>query len=155
MFNNKSDPLSPIYSSHGTVLYRPHMRSDGIGWHVGYDLLCLETKYLCPGTSLRRGTRWRSSLRHCATSRKVAGSIPNGVILPSGRTMALGSTQSLTEMSTRNIFWDKDGWCVGLTTLTLSCADCLKIWKPQPPGTLRACPGLQWDCFTFLRFTIW
>jgi len=29
-----------------------------------------------------RGTRWRSWLRHCATSRKVAGSIPDGVILP-------------------------------------------------------------------------
>ena len=26
------------------------------------------------------GTRWRSSLRHCATSRKVAGSISDGVI---------------------------------------------------------------------------
>jgi hypothetical protein len=26
-----------------------------------------------------RGTRWRSWLRYCATSRKVAGSIPNGV----------------------------------------------------------------------------
>jgi len=26
------------------------------------------------------GTRWYSWLRHCATSRKVAGSIPNGVI---------------------------------------------------------------------------
>jgi hypothetical protein len=47
--------------------------------------------------------------RHCATNRKVAGSIPNGVIgifhwhNPSGRTVALGSTQPLTEMSTRNI----------------------------------------------------
>ena len=44
-------------------------------------------------------------------SRKVAGSIPDGVIdifhrhNPSGLTMALGSTQSLTEMSTKNIFW--------------------------------------------------
>jgi len=43
---------------------------------------------------------------HCATNRKVAGSIPDGVneILywynPSGRTMVLGSTQPLTEMST-------------------------------------------------------
>ena len=43
-------------------------------------------------------TRWRSWLRHCATSRKVAGSIPDNVIgifhwhNPSGRTMALGST---------------------------------------------------------------
>jgi len=26
------------------------------------------------------GTRWRSWLRHCATIRKVAGSIPDGVI---------------------------------------------------------------------------
>ena len=42
---------------------------------------------------------------HCATSRKVAGSIPDGAIgiFPSGRTMALRSTQPLTEMSTRNI----------------------------------------------------
>jgi hypothetical protein len=24
------------------------------------------------------GTRWRNWMRHCATSRKVAGSIPNG-----------------------------------------------------------------------------
>jgi hypothetical protein len=43
--------------------------------------------------------------RHCDTNRKVASSIPNGVIgifychNPSGRTMALGSTQPLTEMS--------------------------------------------------------
>jgi len=43
----------------------------------------------------------------------------------------------------------KGGWCVGLTTLPSSCADCLEIWKPQPPGTLRACPDLYWDCFTF------
>jgi hypothetical protein len=27
-----------------------------------------------------RGTRWRSCLRHCATSLKVAGSVPDGVI---------------------------------------------------------------------------
>jgi len=36
----------------------------------------------------------------------------------------------------------KGGQCVGLTTLPPSCADCLEIWEPQPPGTLRACPGL-------------
>jgi hypothetical protein len=50
-------------------------------------------------------------LRYCATNRKVAGSIPDGVIgifhrhIPSDRTMALGSTQHLTEMSTRSISW--------------------------------------------------
>jgi hypothetical protein len=63
--------------------------------------------------------------------------------------MALGSTQPPTGMSTRNISWGKGGRCVGLTTLPLSCADCLKIWEPQPPGTLRACQGLKLDCFTF------
>jgi hypothetical protein len=56
--------------------------------------------------------------------------------------MALGSTQSLTEMSTRNVSWGKGGRCVGLITLPLSCADCLEIWEPHPPGTLRACPGM-------------
>jgi len=93
------------------------------------------------------GTLWRSLLRHCATSRKVAGSIPDGVIgsfqwhNPSGRTMALGSTQPLTEMSTKNISWGKGDRCVGLT-LPPSCGDCLDIWEPQPPGTRRASPGL-------------
>jgi len=54
---------------------------------------------------------WRSWLRHRDTSRKVAGSIPDGVtgVLqgynPSGRTMALGSTQPLIVMGTRNISW--------------------------------------------------
>jgi hypothetical protein len=36
----------------------------------------------------------------------------------------------------------KGGRCVGLITLLLSCADCLKIWESQPPGYLRACPGI-------------
>jgi len=48
---------------------------------------------------------------YCATSRKVASSIPDGIIgiflwhNPSSRTMALGSTELLSEMNTRNIFW--------------------------------------------------
>ena len=56
-------------------------------------------------------TRGHSWLRQCATSRKVAGSIPDGVIgifhrhNPSGRTTALGLIQPITEMSTRNISW--------------------------------------------------
>ena len=57
------------------------------------------------------GARGGSWLRHCATSRKVAGSIPAGVTgifhlhNSSGRTMVLGLTQPLTEMSTKNISW--------------------------------------------------
>jgi hypothetical protein len=70
---------------------------------------------------------------------------------PSGCTVALGSTQPLTEMSTRSISWGgKGGRYVGLTILPPSCANCLQIWETQPPATLRACPGLQLDCFTFL-----
>jgi hypothetical protein len=48
-------------------------------------------------------------LRYRATNRKVAGSIPESVIEifhshnPCDRTMALGSTQPLTEMITRSI----------------------------------------------------
>jgi len=36
----------------------------------------------------------------------------------------------------------KDGRCVGLTTLPPSCDESFEIWEPQPPGTLRTCPGL-------------
>jgi hypothetical protein len=36
----------------------------------------------------------------------------------------------------------KGGRCIGLTTLPPYCAECLEIWKPQPPGTLRDSPGL-------------
>ena len=69
---------------------------------------------------------------------------------PSGHTVALRLTQSLTEMNIRNISWGAVGIrCVGLKTLPPSRADCLEIWEPQPPGTLRACPGLWWDCFNF------
>jgi len=71
-----------------------------------------------------RGMRWRSWFRHCATRRKVAGSIPDDWHNPSGRTTALGLTQPLTVMSTRNIYWGgKGGRCVGPL-----CAECLEIW---------------------------
>jgi hypothetical protein len=73
---------------------------------------------------------------------------------PSGRTMALGSTQPLTEISARNISWErgKGRRCVGLTNLPLSYADCLEIWGPQPPENLRACPDLYRDCITFTTY---
>ena len=57
------------------------------------------------------GTAVAQRLRCWATNRKVAGSIPDGVsgffidINTSDRTMALGSTQPLTEMSTMSISW--------------------------------------------------
>jgi hypothetical protein len=54
------------------------------------------------------GTRLHNWLRHYVTSWKIAGSSPDDVDFfnlpnPSSSTMALGSTQPLTEMSTRNL----------------------------------------------------
>jgi len=101
-------------------------------------------------------TRWRSWFRHCATDWEVVGFIPSGVIgifhwrSPFDLTVALGSSQPLTEMSTIIFSGSKGSRCVGLTTLPPSCADCLEIWEPQPPGTLRACPGLYRECCAVL-----
>jgi hypothetical protein len=96
----------------------------------------------------------RSWLMHCATSRKVAGSNSDDVIgilrwhNPSDRTIALGSTHSVTEMSSRNISCGVKGCrCVGVTALPPSCADCLKIWDPASPFWNPE--GLHRDCFTF------
>jgi hypothetical protein len=64
--------------------------------------------------------------------------------------MALGSTQPLTEMSTRCISWDKGGRYVRLTTLPPSCV----VMKSgnfnflEPSGSLQACNG------TALPFTV-
>ena len=90
--------------------YSPTSRYKTLYVTLGTSLssrLTTEVSYLYPAVSFW-GARIR--LRHCATSRKVAGSITDGVIgiffhwyNPSDRTMVLGSTQPLTEMSTRNI----------------------------------------------------
>ena len=75
------------------------------------------------------------------------------LIRPAGCTVALGSTQPVTEMSTRNVYLGGEGGrCVGmrgLTALPPSWADCLEIWEPQRPGSLEACPGLYRGSFTF------
>jgi len=61
--------------------------------------------------SVNRNRGYMYMYRHCATSRKVAGSILDCVIWffhwhnPSGRTTTLGLTQPLREMSTRNVSW--------------------------------------------------
>ena len=85
-----------------------------------------------------RGRLWCSWFRHCATSRKVAGSIPDGVIILPIRT-------GVDSASNRNKYQEyflsgKGGLFVRLTTLPPT--DCLEIWEPQTPGILRACPGL-------------
>jgi hypothetical protein len=62
-----------------------------------------------------------------ATSRKVGDSIPHEIIgffnspNPSSRTMALSSTQPLTEMSTRNLLWGKGRPARKADNLTAIC----------------------------------
>ena len=90
--------------------------------NFNHSILNLTTVYCITGTQV---AQW---LRRCATNRKDAGSIPDGVTgifhwpNPSDRTMVLGSNQPLTEMSTRNISWGKNGRCVRLTILPQSWA---------------------------------
>jgi len=65
--------------------------------------------------------------------------------------MALGLTQSPTEISTRNISWGvKAAGGVGLTTLPPSCVECLEIWEPQPPGTLGLSRPIMGLLYLFL-----
>jgi hypothetical protein len=59
---------------------------------------------------------------------------------PSSRTMALGSTQSLTEMSTRNLPGGKSGRCVGLTTLPPSMS---RMSENEGASTSRNPKGLH------------
>jgi len=92
-----------------------------------------------------RGTQWRSWARHCATSRKVAGSIPDGV-----RPHCSAGVESA---SNRNEYQEyfllgvggECGRYLGLTTLPFSCAYLHEICDHHPPGTLSA-----WDCFTLM-----
>jgi hypothetical protein len=84
-------------------LHQSESRTDKLDTCSNYFCVCV---YVYPnGFS---GTRYRSWLSY-ATSWEVAGSIPDEVIAffnwpnPSSRTVALGSTQLLTEMNTRNL----------------------------------------------------
>ena len=77
--------------SYRTMGFQDGSGPNGIEWN-GYGPLAdqLQTKHTnsfnCTiafkfyMTKKTGGPRWRSWLRHCATSQKVAGSIPDGVI---------------------------------------------------------------------------
>ena len=66
-----------------------------------------------------------AQLRHCATSRKAPGSIPDYVIWifhwHYGRGVDLPSNRNEYQ---EYYWWGKSGQCLGLTTLPPSCADC-------------------------------
>jgi len=71
--------------------------------------------------------------------------------------MALGSTQSLTEMSTRNISWgSRGGRCARLTTLYLHVPTVLKFKSLnllEPLGPVQACTGFA-STLNLIRFKI-
>jgi hypothetical protein len=61
---------------------------------------------------------------------------------PSGHTMTLGSTQSLTEMSKRDISWDKGGRCLGLAAFICRLSwnlGALASWNHQDSFTSTIC----------------
>ena len=73
---------------------------------------------------------------------------------PSGRNMALRSTQPLTEMSTRGISWRvKAAGVWGWQHYHLHVRTVYKFWKPQTCTALTACPRIYRNCCT-LTFTI-
>jgi hypothetical protein len=93
---------------------------------------------------------------HYATSRKVTDSIPDEAIgffngpNPSSRTMAPGSTQPLTEMSTRNLPGGKGRSARKADNLTSICESiALKIWEPRRFTILWASTACYRDSFMF------
>jgi hypothetical protein len=96
---------------------------------------------------------WHGWLRHCATNRKVASSIPEGITgifrwhNPSGRTMTLESTHPLTEMSTKYIHRGKGGRCKEMTNLlTVQKCGILKFLEAEGPVSCRT--GITLPCCT-------
>jgi hypothetical protein len=98
------------------LLINKHMHINFINVHQ------VRTNSFHLATNSFRSTRYRSWLRHYATSPEGRGfdsrwchwifNLPN----PSSRTMALGPTHPLTEMTTRNLPEDKGRLALRLTT---------------------------------------
>jgi len=154
-----------LYMLHEKNMYKFRKDTKAMMLKNNFPLTCFNLLNIDLGTMDNRGTRWHSWLRHCATSRKVAGSIPRGVngILhwhnPSGRTMTLGLTQPLTEMRTRNISWGvKAASAYGWQPYHLHVPTVLKsgiLNLLEPYGPVQACNGIAftkdnrgWKCET-------
>jgi hypothetical protein len=93
---------------------------------------------------LKRGSQWHSWLRQCTTSRKVAGSIPDGVFgiffNPSAPLwLRIDSASNRTQYQAY-LLGIKGGRCVGLTNLPPSCANSLEVlgasnsWSRKGPS---------------------
>jgi hypothetical protein len=132
---------------HEYIIGRPLLFKTGCHklWRTSTDLLYI----LSSG-----GTRWRSCLRHYATSRKVAISIPDKVIgffswpSPSRHIMALVSTQPLTEMSTRNLPGGQGRPARKADNLTAICEPTLENMGARSFTTLWTSTACYRDSFT-------
>jgi hypothetical protein len=100
-----------------------------------------------------RNDKTGSALRYKLEGRVFDSRWGHGIfhwLKTSGRTMALGSTQILTEMST-----NKGGRCVELTTQLPSCTDSIEILKTSafwsPKGPSRPVQGLIYNSVLFWR----
>ena len=121
--------------------------------YINYELLYLQISIcVCVGgTAVAQWWRW------CATNRKVAGSIPDGVfgifywLNVSHPTMALGSTQLL-------IFpGGKGGRCGRLRTLAPSCTVVMKsenLNLLEHSGPLQACNGTDLPSCLYVYWTM-
>jgi hypothetical protein len=103
------------------------------------------------------GTRRRSWLRHYATNRKDADSIPDVITKlfhwhnTSGHSKELGSTLPLTKISTRNISWNVRQPVREADKLPPLFAD----QDPQFPGTVRARAEIFCLLFYDFHYFIW
>jgi len=114
---------------------------------------------------VQRGTWWCSWLRHCATSEKIQVWFPMVSLEFFMDIILLAALWPWVQLN----LWQKwvpgmfpwgggckGGWCIRLTALPPSCANCIEVWEPQPPGTLwvsPACNGipLPLQCSTKLQ----
>ena len=68
--------------------------------------------------------------------------------------MALGSTQSVTEMSTTDISWRvKAAGAYSWQSFHLHIPTAYKFWERELPGALRACLDMDIGVFVFTYFT--
>ena len=101
---------------------RPHKLQYTTYEEQQYAQRIINVSWYASAYQVRGSTRWRSWLRHCATDRKVAGSIPDEVSESFRPHYGPGANSA----SNRNeyqgyLLGSKGGRCVGLTTLPPSC----------------------------------
>jgi hypothetical protein len=128
-------------------------------WTEGGWVNLQQTHIICcsnTGIAGSKSARNMDVCPHYVTTRNIADSIIDGVIgffnwlNPSSSTMALGSTQPLTEMNTGNLPGSK-GRPASKPDLTAICEPIVyKMWEPRRLTALWASTACYRDSFTFI-----